>query len=315
MIKKKFMKRRQNKMEQEIEIIEIDHGWSMVKTSSQVFVTGVKEITTEPGMFDDVLELDGKYYKIGGVRLEVRDVKIENDNFYILTLAGVARELRKRGKKEASVFIAAGLPLTRFGVEKSGFLEYLTKRKEVNFYYEKELYKIRIVNAAVFPQCYAAIADRIQNFGNKVVIIDIGSWTIDIMPVIDRKPDNSRCTTTQQGLITCMRSVNDQCVRQLGAGVDESEIQYIMRHGTSDIDEEYLEIIKKEIKDYTDRVFNSLREYGYNLKTTQLVFVGGGAIVMKNFSMFRQKNINYILDVKANAKGFEYLANIGLKRR
>ena len=150
MIKKKFMKRRQNKMEQEIEIIGIDHGWSMVKTSSQVFVTGVKEITTEPGMFDDVLELDGKYYKIGGVRLEVRDVKIENDNFYILTLAGVARELRKRGKKEASVFIAAGLPLTRFGVEKSGFLEYLTKRKEVNFYYEKELFKIRIVNR--FPK-------------------------------------------------------------------------------------------------------------------------------------------------------------------
>ena len=88
-----------------------------------------------------------------------------------------------------------------------------------------------------------------------------------------------------------------------------------MRNGTSDIDEEYLNIIKKEITDYTDRVFNSLREYGYNLKTTQLVFVGGGAVVMKNFSTFKQKNINYILDVKANAKGFEYLANIGLKRR
>ena len=89
-------------MDNDFEIIGIDHGWSMVKTSSQVFVTGVKEITTEPGMFDDVLELDGKYYKIGGVRLEVRDVKIENDNFYILTLAGIARELRKRGKKEAN---------------------------------------------------------------------------------------------------------------------------------------------------------------------------------------------------------------------
>ncbi|MFA9465954.1 MAG: hypothetical protein ACERKN_16860, partial [Velocimicrobium sp.] len=58
-------------MEQEIEIIGIDHGWSMVKTSSQVFVTGVKEITTEPGMFDDVLELDGKYYKIGGVSVDL----------------------------------------------------------------------------------------------------------------------------------------------------------------------------------------------------------------------------------------------------
>jgi hypothetical protein len=29
-------------------------------------------------------------------------------------------------------------------------LEYLTKRKEVRFYYEKEMYQIKIVNAAVF---------------------------------------------------------------------------------------------------------------------------------------------------------------------
>lgn len=66
------------------------------------------------------------------------------------------------------------------------------------------------------------------------------------MPVVDRKPDNSRCTT-QQGLITCMRSVNDQCVRQLGAGIDESEIQHIMRNGiSSDIDEEYLRSSRKK---------------------------------------------------------------------
>lgn len=35
-------------MNNKIEVIGIDHGWSNIKTSSQVFVTGVKEITTEP---------------------------------------------------------------------------------------------------------------------------------------------------------------------------------------------------------------------------------------------------------------------------
>ena len=33
-------------MNNKIEVIGIDHGWSNIKTSSQVFVTGVKEITT-----------------------------------------------------------------------------------------------------------------------------------------------------------------------------------------------------------------------------------------------------------------------------
>ena len=49
-----------------IEIIGIDHGWSQMKTISQVFVTGVKEITTTPALFGDVLEYEGKFYKVGG---------------------------------------------------------------------------------------------------------------------------------------------------------------------------------------------------------------------------------------------------------
>ena len=35
-------------MDKRIEIIGIDHGWSNMKTATQVFTTGVKEITTEP---------------------------------------------------------------------------------------------------------------------------------------------------------------------------------------------------------------------------------------------------------------------------
>ena len=47
-------------MNNKLEVIGIDHGWSMMKTISQVFVTGVKEITTTPALFGDVLEYEGK---------------------------------------------------------------------------------------------------------------------------------------------------------------------------------------------------------------------------------------------------------------
>ena len=92
-------------------IIGIDHGWSNMKTATQIFTTGVKEITTEPAFYDDVVELDGKYYKVGGKRLEVRDTKVENDNFYLLTLAAVAKELNRREMKNADVLLSVGLPL------------------------------------------------------------------------------------------------------------------------------------------------------------------------------------------------------------
>lgn len=36
-------------MNNKLEVIGIDHGWSMMKTISQVFVTGVKEITRLTG--------------------------------------------------------------------------------------------------------------------------------------------------------------------------------------------------------------------------------------------------------------------------
>lgn len=301
-------------MNNKIEVIGIDHGWSNCKTVSQVFVTGIKEITTEPALFDNVLEYKDKYYKVGGFRQEVKDTKTEDDSFYLLTLAAVAKELKRRGMTEAKVFLAVGLPLTRFGSEKADFIKYLTKEKDVEFLYENVKYSIFIENAAVFPQCYAAVADKLQNFGKKTLIVDIGSWTIDMMPVIDRAPDESKCVTIPRGLITCMRSINEQCVRQLNGELDESYIQEIMRSGRCEIDRKYYEIARSEIESFCEKVYNSIREYGYNLSTTSIVFVGGGAVVMKNFGGLSQNNISYILDIKANARGYEQLATIGLRK-
>ena len=51
-------------MNNKLEVIGIDHGWSMMKTISQVFVTGVKEITTTPALFGDVLEYEGKVHTL-----------------------------------------------------------------------------------------------------------------------------------------------------------------------------------------------------------------------------------------------------------
>ena len=285
-------------MNNKIEVIGIDHGWSNIKTSSQVFVTGVKEITTEPALFDGVLEYKGRYYKVGGNRQEVKSTKTEDDTFYLLTLAAVAKELRRRGLCEAKVFLAVGLPLTRFGSEKSDFVKYLTAERDIEFLFENIKYHVVIENVAVFPQCYAAVADKLQTFNKKTLIVD----------------NESKCVTIPKGLITCMRTINEQCVRQLNGELDESFIQDIMRFGRCEIDRKYYDIAKAEIEAFCEKVYNSIREYGYNLSTTPIVFVGGGASVMKLFGGLSQSNITYILDVKANAKGYEQLAMMALRK-
>ena len=83
-------------MDNKVEVIGIDHGWSGMKTVHEVFTSGCKEISTEPAFTEDLLEFGGKYYKIGSKRLEVKDTKVTDENYYMLTLAAVAKELKIR---------------------------------------------------------------------------------------------------------------------------------------------------------------------------------------------------------------------------
>nr|WP_330411194.1 hypothetical protein [Agathobacter rectalis] len=92
-------------MNNKLEVIGIDHGWSMMKTISQVFVTGVKEITTTPALFGDVLEYEGKFYKVGTVRQEVKDTKVEDEQFMMLGDAELSRRFSMQDEAEQKVAI------------------------------------------------------------------------------------------------------------------------------------------------------------------------------------------------------------------
>ena len=302
------------KMDRNTSVIGIDHGWSQMKTSNYIFTSGCKEITTEPALFDNVVEYKGRYYKVGGNRLEVKDTKVTDDNYYILTLAALAKELERREKRNSHVYIAAGLPIGRFGAEKQDFIDYLSQNKEVDFKFGNKDFHVAVDRVSIYPQCYGALADKMADFSQNELVVDIGSWTIDIVPIINHSPDESLCVTIPEGIITCMRKINEQCVRQLNGQIDESTIQEIMMKGDSLIDREYLDICIKEIRTYAKKVLGMIAELGYNLKTTKITFVGGGAILMKIFADIEQANIRYITDVRANAKGYEFLARTYLTK-
>ena len=277
-------------MNNNIEVIGIDHGWSQMKTSNTCFNTSIKELANAPAFHDNVLEYDDRYFAVGEERLEVLDSKVENENFYLLTLVAIAKELEIRGKSEADVVLAVGLPLTRFSAERKPFIDYLSKNRDMVFGFEQKIYTIHILNVLVYPQCYAAVAGMLPTFGKKVLVIDVGSWTVDSMLIVNKKPDNSKCDTQNEGLIKCMRAINRVAVQVKNRKIDEAEIQ-----------------------DFVDKVYRYQTECGYSLDMMPVYFVGGGAVVMRNFGRYQQSNIHYVLDVKANAKGFETMAKIALR--
>ena len=247
-------------MNNKLEIVGIDHGWSNIKTANTVFTTAVSHIANEPGVFDNILEYEGKYYSIGGKRLMVKDTKVTDDNFYLLTLAAIAKELKTRGIYNVDIFLSVGLPLTRFGAEKENFIKYLSRKKEVVFKFEQETYRINIIKVSVFPQCYAAVSDRLSQYGRKHIIVDIGSWTIDLMTIRNMTPELSECDTRPMGLITCMHSINKECVAKFNSEIDEAELEYIMKTGMCEMNDKYRNVIESELKKFTDKVWNSLNE-------------------------------------------------------
>ena len=207
-----------------------------------------------------------------------------------------------------------GLPISRFGAEKKDFISYLSRKRELSFAFEGDYYTITICKVSVYPQCYAAVADKLSVFRRRQLIVDIGSWTLDLMPIEDMIPDEGDCFTQEMGLITCMRTINEECVRKLNGEITESDIQYIMRTGESELPPEYTEIVVNGLKKFADTVYQVIREHKYNLQLTPITFVGGGATVMKLFSSNAGDNISYIEDVRANAKGYEFLAKVALMK-
>lgn len=302
-------------MDENVIAIGIDHGWSHIKTRNSCFVSGVGELGEEPMVWENVLEYNGKYYRIGGDRLKVQEDKVCNENYYLLTLAAVAKELKARSLKEAHVVLAVGLPIGRFGAEKKAFINYLSKNRMVRFRYEKAQYLATIERVLVYPQCYGAVVDKLPSMAGQEYVVDIGSWTIDTLKIIDRAPDESSSGSDPNGIITCMRKIDEECVRKMNAKIDEYMIREVMIKGDANLDPEYIDIIKKEIVKYTKSVFRIIAEGGINVKTTPITFVGGGAGLMKRYAGINQRNVSYIEDVRANAVGYETLANLYISRR
>ncbi len=71
---------------------------------------------------------------------------MENDNYYLLTLAAIAKEIQQRGeKRECAVILGAGLPLAGFGREKKVFREHLFRSSQpVSFKFEGISYQVNI---------------------------------------------------------------------------------------------------------------------------------------------------------------------------
>ena len=159
-------------------IIGIDHGYQNIKTAHAIFKAGVTPCDTEPIFKNNLLVYQDRYYIIGDEHKEFTAVKMNDQDYYILTLAAIGLELMLRGMNSARVHLAVGLPLTWVGEQKEAFKAYMLQNKEADFTFRDEHYHVEFVGADVFPQGFSAVADRLREFRGVNMLCDIGNGTL-----------------------------------------------------------------------------------------------------------------------------------------
>ena len=190
-------------------LIGIDHGYGNMKTANCCFPTGVVKNDTEPTFASDLLVWNGKYYSIGVGHKEFKSDKFNDEDYYVLTLAAIARELWRERITEADVYIAAGLPLTWVSEQKSEFKNYLLQNGEVVFTFREVEYRINIVGAEIYPQGFAAIVNNLPSFTGVTMLCDIGNGTMNLLRIVNKKPDAQRMFTEKYVTNQCALIISE----------------------------------------------------------------------------------------------------------
>ena len=295
-------------------IIGVDHGYGNIKTANTVMASGVMEYDSRPDVGSDILLYDGKYYIVGEGHKEFTAEKTGDKDYYILTLAAIARELRREDLTEGEVVIAAGLPLTWVNGQKHGFADYLTSNRTVDFTYRDVDYHIGIAGAEIFPQGFSAVFENIAEFKGANMLCDIGNGTMNVMMINNRRPVADRLFTEKYGTQQCAIAVRNAVMTRHHAEIDEGTVNDILRTGTADIDPDCLATVIETAKRYTAGIFRKLREHGYDARVMRLYILGGGGCLVRNFGEYDKNRVTVNGDIRATAKGYEYCCLRRLER-
>ena len=293
-------------------IIGIDHGYYAIKTAHCSFPAGLTSYGEhEPYTRQGLLEFGGSFFVCGTGRQPIQRDKTLNDNYYLLTLAAIAKEIQQHGlPPECSVRIAAGLPLTSFGRDKPKFQDYLLRSNQpVNFRFEGVEYSVTIEEVAIFPQGYAALMTETGLLQDEpsMLLMDLGGWTVDLMRIDNAVPVADTAHSLELGMIRCVDDIREQVRRETGLSLTDAQIENMLAGQPCTVSETVRDIVNRQGRKYTEHLLSATMEAGFDLHAIPAVLLGGGASVVSRHLSPKDdlcKTI-FLLDDKVNAVGFE----------
>ena len=297
------------RLDNEICIIGLDDGYQLGKTANFIFDNGVHFLgSAEPTLKENSLFYDGEYFKVGEGRTAITEDKVSDNSARLRTMAGIAMELRKTGMCKAEIVLAVGLPFSNYGRDKLKLIDYYNRENVLDFSYEGEEYSVTIVKVIVCPQCYSAIASRLGNMKDDYLIVDIGSKTTDVVYVRNGLPIESKSITIEKAMVKWIKEIQRDMKVQTGKDIPEHEVMKVLLKEESNLPVVYAELIHGMMREKIHSLELELAERGYDMDYTNIIYVGGGALMARDHAGKYRNHTAYDCDLCANAKGYEFLA-------
>ena len=290
-------------------IIGFDDGYQLGKTANFIFDNGVHMLgSAEPTLKEKSLFYDGEYFKVCEGRMAITEDKFSDDTARLRTMAGIAMELRNENIYNAEIVLTVGLPFSDYGRDKLKLIDYYNRKKILELSYEGEDYSITIAKVIVCPQCYSAIASRLGNMKGDYLIVDIGSKTTDVVYVQNGLPIESKSITVEKAMVKWMKEIQHEMKVQTGKEIPEHEVMKVALKEESNLPAVYTELIRGMLREKIQSLELELAERGYSLDYINLIYVGGGALIARDYAGKYREHTAYDCDLCANAKGYEFLA-------
>ena len=146
------------------------------------------------------------------------------------------------------------------------------------------------------------------------LVVDIGSKTTDIVYIKNGLPVESKSITIERAMVKWIRQIQGSMQIQYGKNIPENEILKVILKESSSMPKSYINHIRLRIVEQIEALLLELEEREYDLNYINIIYVGGGAIAVKNFTEAKN-NVAYDCDILANAKGYEFLADQMLRKQ
>jgi plasmid segregation protein ParM len=123
------------------------------------------------------------------------------------------------------------------------------------------------------------------------------------------RADLTVCDSLENGVILLYNRIRTKANAEFDILLEEADIDGILKDGESTYSPAVVSLVEKLAQGFVNDLANSLRERMLDLMSGMVVFVGGGAILLRRHIEASRKvgNPLFVEDISANAKGYEFL--------